>query len=185
MLPSGKRFGSFRCKTNRLTNSFYPWAARTLNAPKQRVCMCVCHHTAVLIMFMCNTFLWAIAILSLTDSNHSTSLSWLFIIYYALILAPLWPCRLILLYRQQFIDNKSLEVLSALGFPYLAFLYQDQCCSLGCVKYKVSVFLFLWNTAGCVGDVFWFGDCHIVFVYLLYSVVTGPEPSLVSASVQC
>uniref|UniRef100_A0A669B3Y2 Reverse transcriptase domain-containing protein n=1 Tax=Oreochromis niloticus TaxID=8128 RepID=A0A669B3Y2_ORENI len=32
ILPSGKRLRSIRCKTNRLKNSFFPWAVRTINA---------------------------------------------------------------------------------------------------------------------------------------------------------
>ncbi|KAJ7329624.1 hypothetical protein JRQ81_015798 [Phrynocephalus forsythii] len=31
LLPSGRRYCSIACRTNRLKNSFYPWAVRLLN----------------------------------------------------------------------------------------------------------------------------------------------------------
>ena len=34
LMPSGKQLRSLKCKNNRLRNSFYPWAVRTLNSIK-------------------------------------------------------------------------------------------------------------------------------------------------------
>uniref|UniRef100_A0A1A8E6L0 Alkylated DNA repair protein AlkB homologue 8 N-terminal domain-containing protein n=1 Tax=Nothobranchius kadleci TaxID=1051664 RepID=A0A1A8E6L0_NOTKA len=36
MLPSGKRFRSLSCRTDRLRKSFFPWAIRTLNGQKNQ-----------------------------------------------------------------------------------------------------------------------------------------------------
>lgn len=43
IMPSGERFRSIRCNTNRLKISFFPWADRSLNAPEHW------HHTDTLL----------------------------------------------------------------------------------------------------------------------------------------
>ena len=42
LLPSGKRYRSMRCKTTRLSNSFFPQAIRLLNTQENLMNRCYC-----------------------------------------------------------------------------------------------------------------------------------------------